>query len=95
MILLSALIALLVAIWVLTDTRKREVSWIASILWFFGVWGLMLLFLPLWLIFRPKLKDIPTLSLDLSRPEIDHILKGVGVNIQYCPYCGHKLEAPS
>jgi uncharacterized membrane protein len=47
-------IAFVVSIWVLIDARHRGASMGVALLWWFGVFMLLIVFLPLYLIARPK-----------------------------------------
>ncbi len=88
--LIIIIIPLLIAWWVATDARKRGYSKGASLVWFLGVWLALIVFLPLYLILRPK------------TPRQDELGKGTRVcpyceklyqgEISYCPYCGQKLD---
>jgi len=60
-IIIGLTIALLIAIWVFQDARKRySKNSPTPLLWFFGAWGLLIIFLPLYLIFRPKISQEPS-----------------------------------
>lgn len=50
---LGLFIAFLVGCGVASDARSRGKSWAGAIFWGLGVWLMMILFLPLWLISRP------------------------------------------
>ncbi len=52
----GVLIAFLVAYWVYSDAKSRGKTNAKAFLWFLGVFFLLILFLPLWLITRPKVR---------------------------------------
>jgi hypothetical protein len=47
-------IALLIAAWVFSDAKSRGMEGGSASLWSLGVFLLLIVFLPLWLIIRPK-----------------------------------------
>ena len=51
---LGLAIAFVVAFWVYTDAKKRGKTTGKAFLWFLGVFFVLILFLPLWFITRPK-----------------------------------------
>lgn len=87
--LISIIIALVIAIWVFQDARKRYRNKnLVAILWFLGVWGILIIFLPLYLIFRPKLaKKTKTVNLC---PHCEKYYEG---NPSFCPNCGTSLKS--
>lgn len=54
--LLGLAIAFIAAFWVYTDAKSRGKTTGKAFLWFLGVFFVLILFLPLWLITRPKVK---------------------------------------
>jgi len=54
MIAVGVLIAFIIALFVGVDANKRYPGIVIPVLWFFGVWGLLIAFLPAYLIVRPK-----------------------------------------
>jgi uncharacterized membrane protein len=87
---IGLLIALIVAIWVYSDAKKRGKSSGSAFLWFLGTFLLLIVFLPIWLITRPKLpSELPT----TSTPQLCvHCGKYYEGNPSYCPNCGHELK---
>jgi len=57
MFAIGALIAFVIAFFVGVDANKRYPGVLIPILWFFGVWGLLIAFLPAYLIIRPEKID--------------------------------------
>jgi len=53
MFLFGVLIAFCIAFSVGIDASHRYADNVIPILWFFGVWGLLIIFLPAYLIVRP------------------------------------------
>ena len=93
-------IPLIIAWWVGTDARKRGYSKTASLIWFLGVWLVLIVFLPLYLILRPRTPRQSESRQSDSRqsefrgktricPYCEKLYKG---EISYCPYCGQKLD---
>ncbi len=54
--LLGPAIAFLVAFWVYSDAKGRGKTTTKALLWFAGVFFILIVFLPLWFITRPKVK---------------------------------------
>jgi hypothetical protein len=48
------IVVLAIAFWVFSDARARGKSLLVALFWFFGTMMLMIVFLPLWLLVRPK-----------------------------------------
>ncbi len=90
LLILSVLIPLLVAIWVASDAKKRGYPRGAIIGWFIGVWFLLIVFLPLYLILRSRQRPTPEESGALKVcPNCGRLLKG---NPVFCPYCEERLR---
>lgn len=53
---LGVAIAFMVALWVYSDAKKRGKTTRNAFFWFTGVFFVLILFLPLWLIRRPRVK---------------------------------------
>lgn len=88
--LILIIIPLLIAWWVATDARKREYSKSAALIWFLGVWLALIVFLPLYLIVRPKTPRQHASERGTSVcPYCGKLYKE---RIFYCPYCGQKLD---
>ena len=90
LLLISFIIPLLIAFWVASDARKRGYSRSAVIGWFLGVWLLLIVFLPLYLIFRSRQRS-PSEEDKITRvcPYCGKLFKG---NPVFCPYCGERLR---
>ncbi len=88
-LLIGLIIPLFIAIWVASDARRRGYSKSAVIGWFIGVWFLLIVFLPLYLILRPRQSSY------LSQDEVTRVCPYCGRlfkgNPNFCPYCGEKL----
>ena len=54
MYLIGIIIAFLIALSVGIDASHRYVGNVAPVLWFFAVWAVLIVFLPMYLIVRPK-----------------------------------------
>ena len=88
--IIGVLIALIVGIWVYSDAKKRGKSSGSAFGWFLGTFLLLIVFLPIWLITRPKL---PTELPATSRPKLCiHCGKYYDGNPSYCPNCGKKID---
>jgi len=88
--LIIIIIPLIIAWWVATDARKRGYSKSASLVWFLGVWLALIVFLPLYLILRPKTPRQGELGGETRVcPYCGKFYKG---EISYCPYCGQRLD---
>lgn len=84
------LIALAVAFWVFSDARARGKSTGSAFLWCLGTLLLLIVFLPLWLILRPK-KDFEFKVID--KPTLCmHCGKYYEGTPAYCPNCGGKVR---
>lgn len=80
-------IALFVACWVYKDAKSRNSS--APALWAIGVFALLIVFLPLYLIMRPSKTDI---TLTKAAPMLcPHCGKYYEPPVTFCPHCGTKL----
>jgi len=88
-LLIGLIIPLFIAIWVASDARRRGYSKSAVIGWFIGVWFLLIVFLPLYLILRPRQSSyLPQDEVTRVCPYCGRLFKG---NPNFCPYCGEKL----
>jgi len=91
--LLLLVIPFIVGIWVYTDAKRRGKSGGSAFLWFLGNFALLIVFLPLWLITRPKL---PGELQPAATPRLCiHCGKYYEGNPSYCPNCGHELKGGS
>ena len=88
-LLIGIIIPLLVAWWVASDATKRGYSKGAVIGWFLGVWLILIVFLPLYFILRPKSRRL------MDRSEGPFVCPYCGSlypeKVTYCPYCGKKV----
>lgn len=55
--MLPVIIAFLVGFWVYRDAKRRGKTTGRAFLWFLGVFMMLIVFLPLWFITRPRNKD--------------------------------------
>ena len=89
--LIVIIIPLIIAWWVGTDARKRGYSQSASLIWFLGVWLVLIVFLPLYLILRPKTppqSDSPQGDSPQSdSPQSDSPQGEFRGETRVCPYC--------
>jgi hypothetical protein len=86
------LIPLLTGFWVYTDAVKRGKSSGVSLLWGIGVFLILIVFLPIWLITRPNLEDSGMVFTQQKEPKLcSHCGKYYDGSPAYCPNCGHEL----
>ncbi len=78
--MIGAVIALVVAFWVYRDAKIRGKTTAMALLWFAGVFLLLILFLPLWFILRPK----------NICPHCNNYYKYKDMG-RYCPMCNVEL----
>jgi hypothetical protein len=91
-IVIVLIVALLIAIWVYNDAIIRGKSSGDALIWFIGVFGLMIIFLPLWLILRPKLPQEVQKVEVLEKPSLcPYCGKYYRGTISFCPLCGAKV----
>ena len=89
--IIGLFIALLIAAWVFSDARSRGVSSGPAFLWFLGTLLLLIVFLPLWFYFRPKMEseiiiaDKPKLCANCGK-----YYEGIPI---FCPNCGHSMQS--
>ncbi|GJQ22322.1 MAG: hypothetical protein HRU72_10935 [Planctomycetia bacterium] len=84
--LIGLLIAAAVAVWVYTDAKKRGYKTPAAIGWMIGVFLLMIVVLPVYLIMRTRQgKQIEVLT------PCKYCGKYYEGTPLYCPNCGHKV----
>ena len=76
-------IALIVAAWVYSDAKERGSS--SPILWAFGVFAMLIIFLPLYLIMRPSRNRTIKLC--------PHCGKYYNDDPFFCPHCGKETAA--
>ena len=76
-------IAFIAAFWVYSDAKNRGKTTGKAFLWFLGVFFVLILFLPLWLITRPKVKLCAHCGQYYEHRDSDRC----------CPRCGVELQA--
>ncbi len=81
---IAVMIAAGVAIWVFMDAQKNRYSTPVAIGWMLGVFMLMIVFLPLYLIIKAKRAKAPEV-LELC----EYCRKHYSGTPNYCPHCGH------
>lgn len=88
--LLGLLIAAGVAVWVYTDAQRRGYKPLAAVGWMLGVFLLMIVFLPLYLVLRTR---------QVKKVDILIPCKYCGKYYEdaplYCPNCGHRVGGHS
>ena len=93
LIIISAIIPMLVGWWVASDDAKRGYSKSAIIGWFLGVWLLLIIFLPLYLILRSKNPKSPHPDKGEKTTKVcPYCGKLYQGDPNFCPYCGHELR---
>ncbi|MBE0478476.1 zinc ribbon domain-containing protein [Candidatus Aerophobetes bacterium] len=89
-LLIGLIVPLLVAVWVASDAKKRGYSSAAITGWFAGVFLLLIVFLPLYLILRSRRPYY------LKKNEATRLCPFCGKlfkeYVNFCPYCGKKLR---
>jgi len=79
-------IPLIVAAWVYSDAKSRGSS--SPVLWAIGVFLLLIVFLPLYLMMRP-----PKATIISKQPMLcPHCGKYYEPPVKFCPNCGHELN---
>lgn len=106
--LFTFLILLIVSIWVYRDAISRGYASGAALLWSIGVFALLIIFLPIYLIARkpkrsvtdfhnPNYADGPVKVGQSSTVDqslfCSHCGSEVSSNYAHCPYCGGKLNS--
>ena len=92
MYIIGLLIALGVGIWVYTDAKKRGKTSGSAFVWFLGVFFLLIIFLPAWLITRPKLPE-EVKTTEQHQPKLcPHCGKYYEGSPSFCPNCGQSLR---
>ncbi len=93
MLALAIIVPLFIALWVASDAKKRGYRRGQIIGWFLGVWFLLIVFLPLYLILRSRsAKSIRSTTGPGVCPYCGNLYRG---KVTFCPYCGQKLEDDS
>ncbi len=80
---IGLVIAFIVAFWVYSDAKNRGKTTQKAFFWFLGVFFVLVVFLPLWLITRPRAKLCPNCGEHYEYAESE----------RFCPKCGVELEA--
>ncbi len=98
MLLIAIIVPLIIAWWVASDAKKRGYNQGAIVAWFLGVWLVLIVFLPLYFILRPK----STILRPKSMGQQIRSTRGTYVcpycgnlyqeKVPFCPYCGRRLE---
>jgi len=84
---IALFIAAGVSIWVFMDAKKNSYSTQMSIGWMLGVFLLMIVFLPFYLIVKAKRAKRPVIS-----TVCEYCSKDYFGNPNYCPHCGHLVR---
>lgn len=102
MMMLSLLIGLAAAYWVFTDARKRGSETNVAGLWALGVFAMMIVFLPLYLLFGRKNITPPARRggdiIDVEAIPVDEVIRcpmcggKAKEDFVVCPHCGHTLK---
>lgn len=91
------IVNLLVALWVFYDAQKRGFTLTQSILWAIGVFFLLIVFLPLYLIVRRRRGELWARGERRSFSSTQKLCFYCGKPYQndpnYCPHCGQNLKA--
>lgn len=83
------LVALGVAFWVFSDARSRGLSTGKALLWFFGTLFLLIIFLPFWLLTRPKPGYVvQAVGRQTLCAQCGRSYEGTP---NYCPACGKQI----
>jgi energy-coupling factor transporter transmembrane protein EcfT len=87
---IGMLVVLIIAFWVFSDARSRGKSISVAFGWFLGTLLLLIFFLPLWLIVRPK--RYPDVVI-VNKPKLcAHCGKYFDGIPAFCPNCGNSLR---
>ncbi len=84
---IAIIIAAVVAVWVYVDAQKSGYSTPAAIGWMLGVFLLLIVFLPVYLIMKARRARIP----EILTP-CEFCGKHYNGNPTYCPHCGHLVR---
>ncbi len=96
MMRLILIINLLVALWVFYDAQKKGFTLWQSFLWAMGVFFLLIIFLPLYLIVRRRKGGWQTKEVPLSSSAMKvcfYCGRPYGGEPERCPNCGQNLKA--
>jgi hypothetical protein len=92
--LFGVITAALVGVWVYRDALKRGKSPFTALLWGMAVFMALIIFLPLWLITRPKTQlkpEINTTEEEFSWRPCPLCRKYIKGKPPFCPKCGGNL----
>ncbi|MGA1865478.1 MAG: hypothetical protein ACMUHX_10485 [bacterium] len=87
--LIAMLIPMLAAFWVFMDAKEKGRSEGQALLWAFGTFMALIIFLPLWLFVRWQ-SDQKKHSLQVC-PSCHGSFKLIP-KARYCPFCGYSLD---
>lgn len=89
---LGIFLAFLIGLWVAGDAERRGKSKPAAFFWFLGTWLLLIIFLPIWLLSRPRLAEEAAPVRLVSAPRLCmHCGKYYESEPRHCPNCGHSV----
>lgn len=88
--LIGLIIAFFIAIWVFSDAKERGKTGGVAFLWFLGTFAILIIFLPLWLIVRPK-KQSEVMIIDKPKLCV-HCGKYYESDPSFCPNCGKPIN---
>jgi hypothetical protein len=84
---IAIIIAAAVAVWVYIDAKKTGYSTAAALGWLLGVFLLLIVFLPVYLIMKARRARLP----EILTP-CEFCGKHYNGNPTYCPHCGHLVR---
>lgn len=87
-LIITILIPLLASFWVFIDAKDKGRSDGRALLWAFGTFMALIIFLPLWLFIRWQDEKAKKLQRCMS---CQRTFRNVP-KASYCPYCGHRLD---
>jgi uncharacterized membrane protein len=94
--LLANIISLAIALWVFYDSQKRGATVWRSLLWAAGVFLILIVFLPLYLVARKKKERIQAAAREASAPPTLNLCfycrQACEGNPAVCPHCGQNLK---
>ena len=94
--LLANMISLAIALWVFYDSQKRGATVWRSLLWAAGVFLILIVFLPLYLVALKKRDRIRSAARETSTPPTLSLCfycrQAYEGNPAVCPHCGQNLK---
>ena len=87
----AILIPILAALWVFMDARQKGRTEGQSLLWAFGTFMALIIFLPLWLFVRWQEGQTKQTKNVYVCPYCHYSFKNIE-RARYCPYCGQALS---